>query len=124
MELCQEIGNHFYVIAGELGNPMGKIPLFIFFVSFKFLLNPPGPMITKASVIELYQSARRESEQLLAHVQEQDAGNPDHQEKLQLLQLHISMIDLLIEALEQDDYTQEELQHHFNQALSFGIDEN
>jgi hypothetical protein len=81
-------------------------------------------MITKASVIELYQSTKCESEQLLAHLQEQDPDSPDYQEKLQLLQLHISMIDLLIEALEQDDYTQEELQHHLNQALSFGIEEN
>ncbi len=81
-------------------------------------------MITKASVIELYLAARKESEQLLARVQEQDTGNPNYQENLQLLQLHISMIDLLIEALEQDDYTQEELQHHLNQALSFGIEEN
>jgi hypothetical protein len=81
-------------------------------------------MITKASVIELYQATKRDSEQLLARLQEQDTSNPNHQENLQLLQLHISMIDLLIEALEQDDYTQEELQHHFNQALSFGIDEN
>lgn len=81
-------------------------------------------MITKASVIELYLAAKKESEQLLARVQEQDTGNPNYQENLQLLQLHISMIDLLIEALEQDDYTQEELQHHLNQALSFGIEEN
>ena len=81
-------------------------------------------MITKASVIELYQSTRRESEQMLTRLQEQDPDTPDYQEKLQLLQLHISMIDLLIEALEQDDYTQEELQHHLNQALSFGIEEN
>lgn len=81
-------------------------------------------MITKASVIEIYLATRRESEQLLARLQEQDASIPNYQENLQLIQLHISMIDLLIEALEQDDYTQEELQHHLNQALSFGIDEN
>lgn len=81
-------------------------------------------MITKASVIEIYQASKRESEQLLARVQEQEADAPDYEEKLQLLQLHISMIDLLIQALEEDDYTQEELQHHLNQALSFGIEEN
>jgi hypothetical protein len=81
-------------------------------------------MITKASVIELYQSTKRESEQLLARLQEQGTDTPDYEEKLQLLQLHISMIDLLIQALEEDDYTQEELQHHLNQALSFGIEEN
>lgn len=81
-------------------------------------------MITKAQVIDMYQASKRDSEKLLARMQEQDADNPNHQENLQLLQLQISMIDLLIEALEQDDYTQEELQHHFNQALSFGIDEN
>ncbi len=81
-------------------------------------------MITKASVIEIYQATKRDSEQLLARMQEQDADNPNYQENLQLLQLHISMIDLLIQALEEDDYTQEELQHHLNQALSFGIEEN
>jgi hypothetical protein len=81
-------------------------------------------MITKESVIEIYQASKRESEQLLANLQKQDADAPDFEEKQQLLQLHIAMIDLLIQALEEDDYTQEELQHHLNQALSFGIEEN
>jgi hypothetical protein len=81
-------------------------------------------MITKASVIELYQASQRESQQLLAHLQEHDADAPDYEEKRQLLEIHIAMIGLLIQALEEDDYTQEELQHHLNQALSFGMEEN
>jgi hypothetical protein len=93
-------------------------------VGLVIIFSKTTAMITKAEVIDMYRASKRDSEKLLARMQEQDADNPNHQENLQLLQLQISMVDLLIEALEQDDYTQEELQHHLNQALSFGIEEN
>lgn len=81
-------------------------------------------MITKAQVIDMYLSSKRESEKLLEQMMEAHADNPAHQENLELIQIHIKMIDLIIEAINQDEPTQEELQHHFNRALSFGIEEN
>jgi hypothetical protein len=81
-------------------------------------------MITKAQVIDLYLASKRESEKLLALMKEKDFDTPNHQENMELIQIQIQMIDLFIEAINQDEPTQEELQHHFNRALSFGIDAN
>lgn len=81
-------------------------------------------MITKAQVIDMYLASKRESEKLLELMKAEYADQPEHQENLELIQIQIQMIDLIIEAVNQDELTQEELQHHFNRALSFGIDEN
>lgn len=81
-------------------------------------------MITKAQVIDLYLASKRESEKLFELMKAGDADTPDHQENLELIQIQIKMIDLIIEAINQDEPTQEELQHHFNRALSWGIDSN
>jgi hypothetical protein len=81
-------------------------------------------MITKAQVIDMYLSSKRESEKLLEQMREAHGDNPAHKENLELMEIQISMIDLIIEAINQDEPTQKELQHHFNRALSFGIEEN
>jgi len=81
-------------------------------------------MITKAQVIDMYLSSKGESEKLLELMQEKYVDHPEYQQNLELIQIQIQMIDLIIEAINQDEPTQEELQHHFNRALSFGIDEN
>lgn len=81
-------------------------------------------MITKAQVIDMYLSSKRDSEKLLELMKEANTDHPGHQENLELIQIQIQMIDLIIEAINQDEPTQEELQHHFNRALSFGMDDN
>ena len=81
-------------------------------------------MITKAQVIDMYLASKTESEKLLELMKAEYADQPEHQGNLELIQIQIQMIDLIIEAINQDEPTQEELKHHFNRALSFGIDEN
>ena len=81
-------------------------------------------MITKAQVIDMYLASKTESEKLLELMKAEYADQPEHQQNLELIHIQIQMIDLIIEAINQDEPTQEELQHHFNRALSFGIDEN
>ncbi len=81
-------------------------------------------MITKEEVINMYLFSKREAEKLLELMKEEDADNPAYQETLELIQIQIKMIDLFIEAINQDEPTQEELQHHFNRALSWRIDSN
>ncbi len=81
-------------------------------------------MITKAQVIDMYLSSKTEAEKLLELMKEEDADNPAYQETLELIQIQIKMIDLFIEAINQDEPTHKELQHHFNRALSWGIDSN
>jgi len=81
-------------------------------------------MITKAQVIEMYQASKQESEKLLELMLAEKSDDPGFQENLELIKLQIKMIDLIIEAIDQDEHTQEELQHHFNRAISFGITDN
>lgn len=81
-------------------------------------------MITKAQVIDMYLANKADSEKLLALAKAEYGDQPEHKENLELIEIHIQMIDLFIEAINQDEPTQEELQHHFNRALSWGTEAN
>jgi hypothetical protein len=81
-------------------------------------------LITKAEVIELYLSSKVESEKLLQLMQDVDTDDLKFQENLLLLQNHLALIDIFFQRMHQNEPTQEELKHHFNMALSWGIDSN
>jgi hypothetical protein len=80
-------------------------------------------MITKAEVIELFQTNKAESEQLLQLMIDVDTDNLEFHKNLELIQSHIALIDIIIMRIDQEP-TQEDLKHFFNIALSWGIDSN
>ena len=70
-------------------------------------------MVTKAQVIERYLIIRADFQKLLDMAKELDEF-----EMIEFFDNKVKLIDMFIEALNRENPTQEELQSHFNKALS------